>query len=117
MEQATKFFPDFIAGLKEVINISDEINDWFSNMDVLNLDETEARNHLINRIIVKEDEYLSVTESSFWYESKENLGLTWKYYSENNEYVFIVNGYYFDDSEDLKNKFHRAEGWKVIPSI
>lgn len=116
MEQATKFFQDFNTGLKEIINISDEIKHWFSNVNVSNLDEPKARDYLSNQF-AKEDETLSITESSLWYESKENLGLTWKYYSENNEYVFIINGYYFDDNENLKSKFHEAEGWKVIPYI
>lgn len=116
MEQATKFFRDFNTGLKEIINISDEIKHWFSNEDVSNLDEPKAREYLSNHF-AKEDETLSITESSFWYESNENLGLTWIYYSESNEYAFIVNGYYFDDNEDLKSKFHESEGWKVIPYI
>lgn len=116
MEQATKFFQDFNAGLKEVVEICDEIKDWFSNIEISNLDETTARDYLSQRF-VKDDETLSVTESSLWYETKENLGLTWRYYSENNEYVFIVNGYYFDDNEDLKSRFHTSEGWKVIPYI
>ena len=117
MEQATKFFQDFNTGLKEVINISDEIKDWFSNLNILNLTEHGARTHLTNRFEAttnKEDETLSVTETSLWYESKDHLGLTWKHY-QNNEYVFIVDGYYFDDNKDLKNKFDSAGGWKIIP--
>ena len=116
MEQATKFFQDFNTGLEEVVSICDEIKGWFSNVDFPNLDEPKARDFL-SKQFAKEDEYLSVTESSLWFESKENLGLTWRYYSENNEYVFIVNGYYFDDNEVLKSKFYASEGWKVIPCI
>jgi|GEM_PF-3678672 len=116
MEQATKFFQDFNTGLKEITNISNEIKDWFSNVDVSNLDEPKARDYLSNHF-AKENETLSTTDSSLWYESKENLGLTWKYYHVNNEYAFIVDGYYFDDNENLKSKFHEAEGWKVVPYI
>lgn len=116
MEQATKFFQDFNTGLKEIINISDEIKSWFSYIDISELGESQARNYLLNKFS-KEYANLITTEYSLWYESKENLGLTWIYYSKNNEYVFIVNGYYFDDDENLKSKFHGAEGWKVIPYI
>lgn len=120
MEQATKFFGSFNEGLSEIINISDEIKVWFSNVNVSNLTESEAKEHLIKRhesSESQENENLMVSHSHLWFESKDYLGLSWSYWNESNEYAFVINGYYFDDDAELKSKFYAADGWKVIPYV
>ncbi|MBG9732212.1 hypothetical protein ABD87_22575 [Lysinibacillus sphaericus] len=120
MEQATKFFGDFNEGLNEVINISDEIKDWFSNVDISNLSESEARKYLMKRhesSESKEYEKLSVAHGRLWFESNVFLGLSWSYWEESDEYAFVIDGYHFDDDAELKSKFRTADGWKVIPCV
>ncbi|MBG9693230.1 hypothetical protein ABD91_21055 [Lysinibacillus sphaericus] len=120
MQQATKFFEHFHVGLNEVLAASEEIRAWFVGVDTTNITELEAKQHLLAYHAAsptKDDERLNENEGHLWFESKDHLALAWSYWHESKDYAFMINGYYFDDTQALQEAFANKPGWKIIPYV